>query len=193
MDPKQVPAELRRRPWITEGAVYCLCTRCIVTGWWAAWVGISHAIGSVTAVATRAHAEQLDKAGQPYILHLSRVASAVAHYGYLYWATAMLHDILEDTPIPAPRLAKEGIPANVIDAVQAVTRRPSEVYADFITRAAAHPIGRIVKLADVRDNLGRLDTLSDKTQAEGLRQRYERATRILEASVLTSEQEGTDG
>lgn len=40
----------------------------------------------------------------------------------------------------------------VIAAIESVTRRPGESYEEFVERAAANPIGRRVKLADLEDN-----------------------------------------
>ncbi len=65
----------------------------------------------------------------------------------------------------------------VSDAVDAVSRRleQGETYAQFIVRAASHPIGRLVKLADVRDNLATMHK-----GMEHLRPRYRAALLVLE-------------
>ena len=82
-----------------------------------------------------------------------------------------LHDVVEDSEVTVADIrAKFG--DDVADAVDAVTRREGEVYADFIARAGQHPVGRAVKLADLRDNLSDLP--------EGtLRERYRRAVLAL--------------
>jgi len=41
----------------------------------------------------------------------------------------------------------------VASAVDSLTRRPGESYADFVHRAGSHPVSRLVKLADLADNL----------------------------------------
>lgn len=48
-------------------------------------------------LAHRAHANQLDKAGKPYIEQVARVAAAVRGDD-LAEAVAWLHDVLEDQP-----------------------------------------------------------------------------------------------
>lgn len=60
-----------------------------------------------------------------------------------------------------------------------LTRREGESYEEFVTRAAAHPVARRVKLADLEDNMDvrRTGTLSDK-DVERLG-RYLRAWRRL--------------
>lgn len=46
-------------------------------------------------LAIRAHADQVDKAGRPYIEHVARVAAAVSD-DPVAEAVAWLHDVLED-------------------------------------------------------------------------------------------------
>lgn len=98
------------------------------------------------------HFGQRDMSGDPYILHPERVGEAVAHLGENFEATGYLHDVVVDTEVTLDDL-RQSFPEEVVDGVDAVTRRPFETYRDFVLRAAAHPIGRAVKLADMRDNL----------------------------------------
>jgi hypothetical protein len=66
---------------------------------------------------------------------------------------AALHDVCEDCPgWTFDRLRREGFSPRIIDALQSVTKRDGEGYEDFVRRAAANPIGRCVKLADLHDN-----------------------------------------
>lgn len=52
------------------------------------------------------------------------------------------------------RLRAEGFSDAVLRAVASVTRdKDAENYAAFVARAAADPIGRLVKRADLLDNL----------------------------------------
>ena len=62
----------------------------------------------------------------------------------------------------------------VAEAVAAVTRGAGEKYSEFVERAARHPVGRAVKLADVLDNLVSVDEFRPS-----LRKRYERALAVL--------------
>jgi hypothetical protein len=66
---------------------------------------------------------------------------------------AALHDVCEDCPgWTFDRLRREGFSDRIIDALDSVTKRAGEEYEDFVRRAAANPIGRCVKLADLIDN-----------------------------------------
>ena len=56
------------------------------------------------------------------------------------------------------------------DAVLAMSRQYGETYAQFIKRAAAHPVAGIVKLADMLDNLEEIGTLKSSLSARYLKQ-----------------------
>ena len=66
---------------------------------------------------------------------------------------AILHDVVEDTPITYDDLAQAGFDADIIAAVEALTKRPGEKRMDAAVRAKANPLALQVKLADVADNM----------------------------------------
>jgi (p)ppGpp synthase/HD superfamily hydrolase len=67
---------------------------------------------------------------------------------------AVLHDVIEDSPAwTVERLRGEGFPEAVIRAVDLLTKREGEPYDAQIDRAAADPVARLVKLADLEDNM----------------------------------------
>lgn len=140
-------------------------------------------IGFTIALATHAHRGQFDKAGKSYIDHPRAVGNALFDQGAGENAVhaGWLHDVVEDTPITLEILATLGYPPEVISAVDSVTRRDGENYFTMIERAAADPLGCIVKMADNRHNFGRLDHLLPGEQAF-LYKRYTRAYAILEAA-----------
>jgi (p)ppGpp synthase/HD superfamily hydrolase len=103
------------------------------------------------AIAAEAHAGQIDKAGAPYVLHPLRMMLRMSSIDERI--VAVLHDVCEDCPgWTLDRLHREGFSERIIDALQSVTKRDGEGYEDFVRRSAANPIGRRVKLADLRDN-----------------------------------------
>ncbi len=102
-------------------------------------------------LAAKSHAGQVDKAGQPYILHPIRVMLAVQ--GDAARIAALLHDVVEDTTVTFDDLEAAGFSDEVICAVRALTKSPGELRLEAAVRAASHPIARIVKLADVSDNM----------------------------------------
>lgn len=103
-------------------------------------------------IARRAHAGQYDKAGQPYLEHVRRVSRYVDPSDPHAVAAAWLHDTLEDSPITTDELVAEGIPAEVIEAVELLTRTPGQPSSDYYAKIRAHPLARQVKLADLADN-----------------------------------------
>jgi (p)ppGpp synthase/HD superfamily hydrolase len=103
------------------------------------------------AIAAEAHAGQVDKGGAPYVLHPLRMMLQMSSIDERI--VAVLHDVCEDCPgWRFDRLRREGFSARILAALRSVTTRDGEEYEDFVRRAAANPIGRRVKLADLIDN-----------------------------------------
>jgi len=129
------------------------------------------------AIAVKAHTGHIDKAGGPYILHPLRVMLAMATQ--TEQIAAVLHDVIEDSPMTIEDLRREGFDEQVLAIVDALTRRPGESYADYIQRVGAHPPAIAVKLADLRDNMdfSRLATVTDQDMQRLAR--YHRAYRLL--------------
>jgi (p)ppGpp synthase/HD superfamily hydrolase len=120
-------------------------------------------------IAVAAHAGQCDKTGRPFSDHLRRVAEKVG--GREQRMVAYLHDIVEKADgWSLDRLAREGFPQSVIDAVDAMTKREGEDYLDFVRRAIANPLARPVKRADLEDNLQQAERagLDDRKYRFGL-------------------------
>lgn len=78
---------------------------------------------------------------------------------------AVLHDVVEDSEVALTDLEREGFPRAVIEAVEALTKRPGETRIDAAHRAAAHPVARAVKLADNADNTD-LTRIQNPTQKD---------------------------
>ncbi|MBM3603544.1 MAG: HD domain-containing protein [Alphaproteobacteria bacterium] len=128
-------------------------------------------------VAADAHRGQKDKAGQPYILHPLRVMAACTTPQERI--VAVLHDVVEDSDWTLDDLRREGLADELVDAVDAMTRREGESYSDFVDRAARHPIARTVKIADLRDNLD-MSRLTDPAGSDRQRaQKYQEALNML--------------
>ena len=102
-------------------------------------------------IATEAHKDQTDRSGKPYIGHITRVSQAGRTLEERM--AGILHDIVEDTDWTFERLAGEGIPPQVIDAVRCLTKQEGEDYDRFIERVKTNPIAIEVKLNDLRDNM----------------------------------------
>lgn len=129
-------------------------------------------------IATEAHDGQVDRGGAPYILHPLRVMLAVK--GDRERIAAVLHDVAEDCPAwPLERLREQSFSGAVCDALDALTRRKGEPYAEFIERCAADPIALVVKLADLKDNCD-LSRIKNPTERDAERVRkYVGASMVL--------------
>ena len=103
---------------------------------------------------------QRDKMGCAYFQHPMRVAMRCSKDDEKI--VALLHDTIEDTDVTPEYLLSEGFPQYIVDAILSVTKRDGESYEDFVNRAKENPIGRIVKIHDIEDNLDvmRLDEVS---------------------------------
>jgi (p)ppGpp synthase/HD superfamily hydrolase len=139
-------------------------------------------IDTADAIAAAAHASQVDKAGNPYVGHVRRVASYVDQTITDAVVAALLHDVIEDSGITASDLADQGVPARAIEAVELLTRRDGQKPADYYQRVRDHPIAREVKLADLADNTDptRLAVLGESDRAR-LTRKYADAYRALGA------------
>jgi GTP diphosphokinase / guanosine-3',5'-bis(diphosphate) 3'-diphosphatase len=128
-------------------------------------------------IAAHAHAGQLDKAGQPYILHPLRVMFGVQSPAERI--TAVLHDVVEDTSLTFDDLAGEGFLSDIIEAVRALTKHEGESRIEAAKRAVQNPIARAVKLVDVADNMT-LNRIAEPTARDLARlQEYAQVREIL--------------
>lgn len=138
------------------------------------------------------HAGQTDKAGQPYIGHVTRVydllrdkfpdaSEDVQH-------AALLHDTVEDCGVTADDLRKKGYSDETIRIVEAVTKDPYDglSYAERMDRLARSGIAGAlqVKICDLSDNSDptRLSALPGQ-QAVSLAKRYSQALEKLNSAL----------
>lgn len=112
--------------------------------------------------------------GEPYVLHLQRVANAVRDGGYgpAEIATAWLHDILEDTECTVFNLYDAGIPTQVIEAVVLLTKTGTEENLKYYERVVTNDIARTVKLADLTDNFRRNHEIEDSATRLRMARKY---------------------
>ena len=112
----------------------------------------------------RQHYGQKDKAGKDYYFHPLRVSERLDLIEDKI--VALLHDTIEDTgmTMTPEKLLQLGYTQDTVDAILSVTRKEGESYADFIARANTNQTGRLVKIADLEDNMDirRLPDLTEK-------------------------------
>ena len=126
-------------------------------------------------IAYKAHHKQKDKGGFPYINHPLHIAEQMDdEYST---CVALLHDVVEDSNITCTDLSKI-FPYDVINAVNLLTRRNGELYADYIGRIKKNPIATKVKLADLAHNMDRTRCIDKPLNVE-LIEKYLMAYTIL--------------
>lgn len=96
------------------------------------------------------HAGQLDKANKPYYLHPRNVALKCS--SPITKSVAWLHDVLEDTSITSNILRELGIPNQIINSVELLTKEKGTPYMEYINFISLDPIASEVKFYDLKHN-----------------------------------------
>lgn len=146
----------------------------------------------VEAFAVGAHAGQVDKNGDPYIGHpraVAKLVSQVPSFRLLdEWqrhaavVAALLHDVLEDTPATRFDMVSVGVPVPVVDIVQLLTFVDGDDRDVYYEKILAHPVARVVKIADVAHNTSHSRTVRlPEDVRERLASKYEKAMSVLTA------------
>ena len=129
-------------------------------------------------LAEKAHQGQLDKGGKPYILHAGRVMEKCETEKEKI--TAILPDVMEDTPYTLDDLRKEGFSEEILVALLCLTRREGEDYMRYIERVCKNPLAVRVKYADLEDNMD-LRRIPEPTEGDFARlEKYKRAKMRIE-------------
>jgi hypothetical protein len=119
--------------------------------------------------ASEVHLNQVDKSGQPYILHPLRLMNNVLHLGFEYAIVAICHDTIEDKWL---KNIDEGLDffskhvcsnPSVLVALGLLTHDKKLPYMDYIIQMHRNPIAVAVKIEDLKDNsnITRLKGISD--------------------------------
>lgn len=101
------------------------------------------------ALARKAHSGSVDKAGKAYIEHPERVASRLNSQDEKI--VGWLHDVVEDTDVTLDQI-REMFGPKIAEAVDAITHRSGESWAEYLCRVKMNPIARLVKIQDLVDN-----------------------------------------
>jgi guanosine-3',5'-bis(diphosphate) 3'-pyrophosphohydrolase len=123
-------------------------------------------IDKAIKLAAEVHEGQVDKGGEPYILHpiavmeLCRKANTLGGaMKEIVLTTAILHDVLED--FKGSKQEKDELKIYIVEtfgayvytSVETLTRNRDESYHLYILRIEGDPIARTVKIADLTHNM----------------------------------------
>lgn len=121
-------------------------------------------LNSALVLATNAHADQFDRGGNPYILHVLKVMHYLKSDDEELQSIAVLHDIIEDTKTTYSELRSAGMSDRVINAVKALTKLPGQTLDEYKAGVFSNPDAMLVKLCDLRHNsdIRRLKGITEK-------------------------------
>jgi (p)ppGpp synthase/HD superfamily hydrolase len=114
-------------------------------------------------LATLVHAEDKDKADQPYIEHILRVITGCKTYEGK--VVAALHDVCEDHPeFTLIDLIEMGFTEYQVQGVDNITKRKGEPKEHYYERVMSQENSVDAKLSDLKDNsrLERLKVITEK-------------------------------
>ena len=137
-------------------------------------------------IAYDAHHGQSDKGGAPYINHPFHVAESMRTEDETI--AALLHDVVEDTPLTCDDLLREGFSPAAVDAVRLLTKSDDTDYDVYIRAIRENPIARRVKISDLTHNmdLSRIgmteETMTPSVRAR--REKYQHSYDFLTDTVL---------
>jgi len=136
-------------------------------------------VARADALAAEGHADDVDRAGRPYLEHVRAVADSLE--GGERKVVGLLHDLVEDHPgeYTFDRLRAEGFGDRAVGALERLTRYVGDNYWDYLRRVADDPLAVEVKLADLAHNSDRA-RIPHPTDADEARwARYARGTAYL--------------
>jgi (p)ppGpp synthase/HD superfamily hydrolase len=159
------------------------------------YLGIQNKLERAISIAVAAHENQVDKGGNPYVLHPLRIMLSLETEEERI--VGVLHDVIEDCSergFDSDFIKACGFSQEIIDGLKSVTKtseeehsskignteQKEEAYLRFVSRAKLNAIGRNVKKADLIDNtdITRIARLKEKDLHR--LNRYIRALKLLD-------------
>ena len=84
------------------------------------------------SIAYNSHKNQYNVNGEPYILHPMRIMLKTKNEEQMI--TAVLHDVVEKSDVELEHLEIEGFNKDIVEAVDALSRKNDELYDSYISR-----------------------------------------------------------
>lgn len=131
-------------------------------------------------VSNDVHLGQLDKGGNPYILHPLAVMNLIKEDDYFFnmacKIVAILHDTVEDTTLTLEKLSYI-FPPYIVKSIDVISKKEGQSKNDYYRGIKKNPIARVVKLADLTHNMDisriKNPTEKDYKRVEVYKERYD--------------------
>lgn len=101
-------------------------------------------------VAQKAHKNQVDISGEPYIFHPMTICNNCDTFETK--VVALLHDVIEDSDVTENDLLQLGFDKEIVDAVVDITKTKDIEYFYYIAKVKSNKIARKVKIEDLKHN-----------------------------------------
>ena len=140
----------------------------------------THLTNKAMRLAYEAHHGQMDKSGVPYIFHPYHLAEQMIDE--ISTCVALLHDVVEDTPVTMEELEAE-FPREVTEVVRLLTHEEGTDYFDYVRNLRKNPVAVAVKKADLAHNSDESRLVDRDVPQEKIirrREKYAKAKAILE-------------
>lgn len=102
-------------------------------------------------IAYNAHSGQFRRDGSPYFMHPLRVSTKCKSVDLKI--IALLHDTLEDTKETSVSLIRQGIPSELVEVIEILSKSKYESYNDYLKEVKNNKLALEVKILDMLDNL----------------------------------------
>ncbi len=128
-------------------------------------------------IATKAHAGQKDRDGDPVILH--PITVGMMGKTDEEKMAGFLHDVVEDTEYSFDDLLNAGIPVGVVNALRLLTHEKGTDYYEYVQRVidSGNPIALQVKYNDLQHNYARGKAYPD------LQAKHGKALEMVKAAI----------
>ncbi len=138
----------------------------------------SEKIKTAMNIAFKAHLNQVDKNGYPYIAHPIHLAETMSSESATI--VALLHDVVEDSEVTFDDIKNFGFSIEIIEALKLLTHDKNADYTEYIKNINSNPLAKEVKIADLKHNmdLTRIENVSEKDIARA--SKYKKALDFLE-------------
>jgi (p)ppGpp synthase/HD superfamily hydrolase len=104
--------------------------------------------------------------------HILPVTTIIRRLGYgtKFQAAGWLHDTIEDTDITADQLINEGIPTDVVYAVELLSKKEGENHSDYLAKIITSRYATVGKFADSSANFSSTMLLSPTLEDKHVRE-----------------------